>query len=177
MARPAERTGAPMIQAPSSILVDTNVCLDNFLADRDGSQTSQVLIDACREKGVDVLFSIFTLRDVYYHVEAHLKRQIREAGEDVTSERAAIAEQFAWQAMLSLNEQGTAVPADTSDVTVARYFHQVHRDFEDDLVLAAVERSGADYLITNDKKLRAHAPVAAITPTDMLTLLKAADDA
>ncbi|MCI9208049.1 MAG: hypothetical protein HFJ68_05790 [Adlercreutzia caecimuris] len=105
------------------------------------------------------------------------KLYAEEAGEDVTSERSAIAEQFAWQAMLSLNEQGTAVPADTSDVTVARYFHQVHRDFEDDLVLAAVERSGADYLITNDKKLRAHAPVAAITPADMLTLLKAADDA
>ena len=50
--------------------------------------------------------------------------------------------------------------------------HQIHRDFEDDLILAAMERSGADYLVTNDKRLRTHAPVAAITPADMLTLLE-----
>ena len=160
-----------MITAPFSVLLDTNVCLDSFIDGRAGQHNSQKLIDACREKGVDVLFSVFTLRDVYYHIRAHLKHLMREAGEEITSERAAIAEQFAWRIALNLNEQGTLVPADSSDFTIARYFYEVHRDL-DDFILAAVERSGADYLVTGDKRLRNHAPVAALAPDDLLTLLK-----
>lgn len=161
-----------MITAPFSVLLDTNVCLDSFIDGRAGQHNSQKLIDACRERGVDVLFSVFTLRDVYYHIRAHLKHLMREAGEEITSERAAVAEQFAWKIALNLTEQGILVPADSSDFTIARYFHEVHRDLEDDFILAAVERSGADYLVTGDKQLRNHAPVAALAPDDLLTLLK-----
>lgn len=102
---------------------------------------------------------------------------MREAGEEITSERAAIAEQFAGRVALNLNEQGMLVPVDSSDFAIARYFHEVHRDLEDDFILAAVERSGANYLVTGDKQLRNHAPVAALAPDDLLTLLNTIGDA
>lgn len=156
---------------PTSILLDTNVCLDNYIKTRINHQDAQALIDACHRKGIDLLFSVFTLRDVYYHIGAHLKRQMREEGEKITVARASIAEQFAWKMTINLNEQGTLIPVDSSDIALARYFHEIHPDFEDDLILAAVERSGADYLVTNDRQLLSHAPVAALKPSDMLALL------
>ena len=78
------------------------------------------------------------------------------------------------EAVRALWEFAALVPADQSDFVAGRYFHQVHPDLEDDFILAATSRAEADYLVTNDKRLLSHAPVAALTPTDMLTLLKGA---
>ena len=43
----------------------------------------------------------------------------------------------------------------------------------DNLIVAAAQRSNATYLITSDELLIKHAPVAALTPSDALTLLQA----
>lgn len=40
----------------------------------------------------------------------------------------------------------------------------LHRDYEDNLVLAACKRAQVDYLVTNDRKLLEHADLAAKTP-------------
>ena len=166
------RKGAPVTRLPSSVLLDTNVWIDGCVGTRTGSAKSRQLLCMCVEKEISVCLSITSLKDIYYQVGAELKREHRATGEALTEAAALAIEEVSWQSIMTIVEQATIVPADTSDVTVARYFHQIHSDFEDDLVLAAVERSGADYLITNDKRLRAHAPVAAITPADMLTLLE-----
>lgn len=166
------RKGAPVTRLPSSVLLDTNVWIDGCVGTRTGSAKSRQLLCMCVEKEISVCLSITSLKDIYYQVGAELKREHRATGEALTEAAALAIEEVSWQSIMTIVEQATIVPADTSDVTVARYFHQIHRDFEDDLILAAVERSGADYLITNDKKLRTHAPVAAITPADMLTLLE-----
>ena len=54
-------------------------------------------------------------------------------------------------------------------------------DFEDDLLLAAAARVDADYVVTSDRALLRHAPVACLDPADMRALLRvraaAADDA
>ena len=42
---------------------------------------------------------------------------------------------------------------------------------EDDLIIAAAERSRADFLVTFDERLTRHAPVAALAPADVLALL------
>lgn len=166
------RKGAPVTRLPSSVLLGTNVWIDGCVGTRTGSAKSRQLLCMCVEKEISVCLSITSLKDIYYQVGAELKREHRATGEALTEAAALAIEEVSWQSIMTIVEQATIVPADTSDVTVARYFHQIHSDFEDDLVLAAVERSGADYLITNDKRLRAHAPVAAITPADMLTLLE-----
>lgn len=162
-----------MMHLPSTILLDTNVWIDSCIGTRAGSTESRQLLCACARKEIPVCLSITSLKDIYYQVGAELKREHRATGAPLTEAEALAIEEVSWQSTMSIVGQATIVPADTSDITVARYFHQIHRDFEDDLVLAAVERSGADYLITSDKRLRAHAPVAALTPADMLALLKA----
>lgn len=164
--------GSAVMRLPSTILLDTNTWIDSCIGTRTGSAKSRQLLCACVEKEISVCLAITSLKDIYYQVGAELKRERRATGEALTEAAALAIEEVSWQSVMTIVEQATIVPADTSDVTVARYFHQIHRDFEDDLVLAGVERSGADYLITNDKRLRTHAPVAAITPADMLTLLE-----
>ena len=39
-------------------------------------------------------------------------------------------------------------------------------------VVAAARRAKADYLVTNDERLLRHSPVAALSPRDMLALLR-----
>lgn len=66
----------------------------------------------------------------------------------------------------------TAVPLDSSDLVESRRLHQVHRDLEDNLVIAAALRAKADYLVTNDRKIIKHALVPSLSPADMLHLLQ-----
>ncbi len=47
-----------------------------------------------------------------------------------------------------------------------------HAEIEDNLIVAACMRIKADYLVTNDEKLLRHAPVAAVTPRQMVRLLE-----
>lgn len=66
----------------------------------------------------------------------------------------------------------TAVPLDTSDLVESHRLHQIHRGLEDNLVIAAVLRAHADFLVTNDTKIIKHALVPSLSPIDMLRLLQ-----
>ena len=156
---------------PKTILLDTNVWIDNYLGTRRGSSVSRALVNSCQEHGIELCAAILSLKDVYYQIISELKREQRATKEGLDEAHAIAIENLAWQCMLNLSELAALVPADQSDFVVARYFHQVHPDLEDDFVLAATSRAEADYLVTNDKRLLSHAPVAALTPADMLTLL------
>lgn len=72
-----------------------------------------------------------------------------------------------------MQEMGTAVGADGSDLWLACKLREMHDNLEYDIILAACERAKVDYLVTRDKKLIADAPVAALTPQKMTLLLKA----
>jgi predicted nucleic acid-binding protein len=69
-------------------------------------------------------------------------------------------------------EVGAPVGADVSDVWIAQHLRDMHPDFEDDMVLAAARRAGVDYLVTSDRQLIQKADVVALTPEDMLTVLR-----
>lgn len=45
-------------------------------------------------------------------------------------------------------------------------------DFEDCLILAACQLANVRYLVTNDNKLKDKAPLAALSPSDMLSYLE-----
>lgn len=156
---------------PHALLLDTNVWIDNYVGTRAACNNSRALIDTCNQLGIPLLISITSLKDVYYLICLELKHESRNREETVSN--GCAIEEIAWKFVQNAATLATIVPADTSDFHVARYFHELHKDLEDDLILAAMERSGADYLVTNDKKLLLHAPVAAVNPGDMLTLLKA----
>jgi predicted nucleic acid-binding protein len=62
---------------------------------------------------------------------------------------------------------------DNSDVWLARKYRTLHDDFEDNFILAAAERAKVDFLVTSDQSLLRKATVAALSPQDMLAVLKA----
>lgn len=161
-----------MSSYPQAILLDTNVWLENYIGERAAATQSQQLVDYCLEHEIALLVSASSLKDVYYNIGRYLKAKARAEGDEVTESLAGAMEHIAWSDVRNLMENATLVPLDTADFFEARRFYEVHRDFEDDLVLAAAVRAGADYLVTSDKKLLAHAPVATLTPADMLTLLE-----
>lgn len=160
-----------MTPFPRFLLLDTNVWIENYIGERALSSESQSLVDYCLTHEIELLISASSLKDVYYNIGRYLKAKARAEGNEITESFADAIEQIAWGSIRNIMENATLVPLDTTDFLEARRFYEVHRDFEDDLVLAATICAGADYLVTSDKKLIAHAPVAALTPADMLTLL------
>lgn len=75
----------------------------------------------------------------------------------------------------NMTENATAVGADASDLWLADKYLTLHRDYEDNLVLAACKRAQIDYLVTNNRKLLEHADLAAKTPRQMMPILALAE--
>ena len=71
-----------------------------------------------------------------------------------------------------MSELAIAVPCDYTDVWMAQKQRRLHGDFEDDLVIAAAMRVKADLLVTADKALLLHAPVAAVDLADAVKYLE-----
>ena len=163
-----------MMQYPQTLLLDTNVWIENYVGERGELVESRELIDYCLSHEINLLVSITALKDVYYNIGRYLKAKARNEGAEVTESFAAAVEQLAWSSVLNLTELATTIPADLSDFWTARCFHELHRDLEDDLLLAAAQRAQADYLVTSDKRLLSKTLVPTLSPTDMLTLLKTA---
>lgn len=160
-----------MSKAPL-LLLDTNVWLDYYLGDRRDHATAFKLLDTMLSHGLTPLFSVACIKDVYYLVQASLKRVARRASEGVLSEeQLIIARDTAWACIDHMREAGVCVGADGSDVAMAIAQRGLHPDFEDDLVIASALRSGSTMLITNDERFRRHCPVAALSSKDALTWL------
>lgn len=156
---------------PSRVLLDTNVWLDAFDGTRPRFREANELIDVCEQKGIDLLYAVGSAKDVYYLVGASLKRQARTSGEELTEGQASAISAYATACVANMGEIATAVGADATDVWLARKYQRIHADFEDCLVLAAAQRSKADYLVTSDEALLRHAPVAALSLGDFLALV------
>ena len=162
MTRPAER-----------ILLDTNVWLDAFLPERAARSIAQELIALALKSRVDLLYPVHIIPDVFYLAFIDVKRLLRGQGSDELVAQAART--TAWEYVNSMREIATAVAADNSDVWLASKWESLHGDIEDNLVLAAAKRAEADYVVTSDRQLLAHAAlagVAAVSPEDMLAVLQ-----
>lgn len=161
-----------MSTIPSKLLIDTNVWLDMFVFSRPGHVSAKELIGYALGANIQLLYSPISLKDVEYIAAATFKREVRAQGDMVDDACALVARQFAWSCVQSMRRVATAVGTDESDMWLAEKYHAIHPDFEDDIMLAAAKRSGADYLVTGDTQLLARAPVPAITPSDLLVLLR-----
>lgn len=159
---------------PGRILFDTNVWIDVYDGARRGSSVANRLVDQCESKGVEILYAAVSIKDVYYLLGVGIKRQLRArgAGGDLDDAAFKAVEEYAGACIANMDEVGTAVGMDASDVWLARKYQRIHADFEDDLVLAAAQRAQVDYVVTNDAEMIKHAPVAALTPEDMLALMQ-----
>lgn len=157
---------------PSSLVIDTCVWVDNYLGTRPGSGEARSLLDAAIRLDIDLLYAITSAKDVHYLVAQVLKREQAREGAPLTPSLVAANKETAWACVENMERNATAVGLDASDVWLAHKFKPVHDDFEDNLVVAAARRAKADYLVTNDERLLRHSPVAALSPRDMLALLR-----
>lgn len=159
-------------EKPATMLLDTNVWVDQFLGVRPHSGASRALVDLMGELAITPLYSIGSSKDAYYTIRATCKRQMRSENDGVLTEgQAVVANEIAWACLENMVELGTAVGCDETDVWLARKQRAVHSDFEDDLVIAAAMRSGA-LLVTNNEELLRHCPVAAMDAHDATLYLQ-----
>lgn len=153
------------------LMVDSCVWVDAYCADHAGCEDARAFLSQAAGAGVQLLFAVHAAKDVLYVLEHEFKRMARQAGTlDEGTARAAKA--TALGCLRAMQGVATAVGADQSDLWLADRYLALHNDFEDNLVLAACRRSGADFLVTDDRALLAHADVAAKTPRQMADVLQ-----
>ena len=163
-----------MTYNPPILLIDTNVWLDLFLPHRPNRETAMQLLDEAEAREAVLTYPSQALLDVYQKVRSDNKRWIR-ASRPLTESDALAIKRMAWDFVELMRSKATAIPVDANDVALACAFRDTHDDLEDDLVLAACRRAHADYLVTNDASLLAHAPIEAKTPAEMLELLRSGE--
>ena len=161
-----------MTGAVSVAVVDTNVWLDNYLGARPGSKTSRSFIVKARSSGLQLAYPIHALPDIFYLLQANVKKKAREEGAFTEGDALAIRE-LAWACIENMREFAVAVGADESDAWRACKYRHLGNDLEDNMVMAAAERAKARFIVTNDRELIRKATVAAYTPEDALAYLKA----
>lgn len=151
-----------------TLLLDTNVWIDNFFEGRPKSKEARALITTAIKQNIPLFYSAGTIKDFYYLVSLQLKRDISNA---LSETNAKAISEISWKLLDTLHELGTAVGLDESDIWLAKKYRSIHGDFEDNLIIAAAQRANVTYLVTNDKKLILHAPIAALTPKAVIELI------
>lgn len=162
-----------MTGKPTRIVVDTCVWLDNYLWFRPGCRDAQGLIDTALGADVCLLYAVTAIKDVYYLAQRLLKEQFRRDGAVLTEGDFGAIEEIAWSCVSNMEEIATAVGIDSFDIHLAAKYRSVHRDFEDNLAVAAVQRAQADLLVTNNRQLIGNAPVAALSAVEATRLIGA----
>lgn len=156
----------------TAFLLDTNVLVDYYCGLRIGHQPARTFIERALSVDAPLFYAIESIKDAHYLIAAFHKSRARDEGRILTQAEALAANITAWGCIEHLQEIATAVGADLSDVRLATKLRSIHSDFEDNLIIAAAERAQADYLVTNDKRLLVHSPVAALSTEDALALLE-----
>jgi predicted nucleic acid-binding protein len=154
------------------VLVDTCVWVDNYCADHAGGADAKRFLQMAVGQGAELLYAVHATKDVLYVLESEFKRAARRELGTLDEPTVRAAKRAALGCMRNMCDLATAVGADVSDVWLADKYLRIHGDFEDNLVLAACRRAKADYLVTNDRALIAHADVVAKTPREMLDLMR-----
>ena len=155
------------------IMLDTNVWLDVFVPGRNGSATATRLVRDAVEANATLLYSARILTDLFYEIRRDAAEWVRASAGSVSKEAARLCHDYAWSCIEDLHQLAVAVGTDDADVWLSLKYRSLSEDLEDNLVLAAAQRAGVDYLVTSDRVLLSKATVAALAPQDMLTVLEA----
>lgn len=153
------------------VLVDTCVWVDSYCADHVAGADAKQFLQMAFTQNAELLYAVHAAKDVLYVLENEFKRAARRELGTIDESVALAAKKAALGCTRNMCDLATAVGADTSDIWLANKYLRIHQDFEDNLVLAACRRAKADYLVTNDRTLIAHADVTAKTPREMLDLM------
>ncbi|NMM99666.1 PIN domain [Bifidobacterium sp. DSM 109958] len=162
---------------PRSVLLDTNVLLDHLMR-RDGrAGHATAMLKACIRHDVTLQCASTSLKDIAYISAAALRRELssREAlSPDSLLETATMREllhRIPWQCVEQVRALCGIVAVDRETCDRAIALRDRHDDFEDDLIVAAAQRSGSAYVVTSDRQLISHFPGYCITPSRLTALL------
>ena len=153
---------------PSSVLVDTCVWVAYLMGVQPQCAEATQLFEACALNDVTLLYAPTTLKDVFYIVPRQARRDALAAGEDVDGVSFV---PLAWAAVRKITEIAVAAPQALSECELAWTLRSRHADFEDNLVVAAAETCGADYVVTYDQAFISHYTPVCVTPGQLLALL------
>lgn len=169
---PRNTGGDGMGYKQTKVLVDTNLWIDKYIPHGPTSEASREVLRLCVSDDIALLYPMRSLVDVFWQVTRDRKNWLRREYGEITEAQARAVNADAWACVDNMMEVGAPVGADVSDVWIAQHLRDMHPDFEDDMVLAAARRAGVDYLVTSDRQLIQKADVVALTPEDMLTVLR-----
>ena len=148
--------------APVRILVDTNVWLDHYLDRGARHDDAQRLVEAAADERAVLYVTDGILKDFFFVFQRTLRAAYRAEGLEVTSSLAAAIEETAWGCLRSLMHVAIVVPMGTADVWQAFTYRRTHGDFEDDLLVAAARRAGADFIASSDAELARRSPITCL---------------
>lgn len=157
--------------AKLALLLDTNVWHEYEMGDSPQHGSSE-LVKWAAVRNVRLGIAAHSLKDLFSLIERDLKRMNAEDPKIDGEQCGSAARCAAWGALNELIEHVEVVGSDYMDAYLAIKYRPFHDYYEDNLVIAACERMGADVLVTNDQKLLKHAPVLAMTPVNALEWLK-----
>ena len=155
----------------NGLLLDTNVWLDYLMPDRAGHQEAFQLVDLAIRTEMPLLIAAHSLKDLYYLFWQIGKARNRAEGKLTPEAASESARAAAWAATTLIAEHATVVGSDASDAWLALKLRDTHFDYEDNLVVAAALRADPRFLVTGDRTLITHSPVATVTPGDALHYL------
>lgn len=153
-----------------TMLVDTNVWLDDCLVYRPNHKQSKEFLLKASSTDLNLVFAPHQTKDVFGLVGKLTKECIKRESGTLTQADASFAKQYAWSYLDYMSAVATPIACDVSDVWLAQKQRKIHGEYEDDLVIAAAMRAGAT-IITNDEKLIKHCPVAVLTVDDAMKYL------
>lgn len=161
---------------PIKILVDTNIWLDYFLA-RSGhhNPVSTFIAKAYEREDIALYVPSLSLKDLAYQLSSLMKLDAQRAGKGVTPDIATAAREVSWGCVRNVLEKALVAPIGHTEVLGAFTYKRIHDDFEDDLVLAALDAVDANFLMTHDDALRRHVGDFCITAEEGLELLAELD--
>ena len=160
-----------MTDNAARVVVDSNVWIDSYCPWHAGSQAARQFLAKARLNGMMLFYPVHVMKDVVYVLRHEYLRDIKRAKGSVLEGDALAVDEIALACMRNMNELATAVGADASDIWLANKYLKIHKDFEDNMLLAACKRCDADYLVTSDQRLINDANVLSKTPAQMLSLL------
>ncbi|MGI6217443.1 MAG: type II toxin-antitoxin system VapC family toxin [Coriobacteriales bacterium] len=160
------------MQKRLSLMLDTNVLLDYFDTTRPGCESATKLVNHAIRNGLQLMVSPMSLKDFYYLVAQGIKREAGKSGKEIDDKLASAAESYAWNCTREIMDVATILSVDSHDVELASNLHELHVDFEDDLLLAVAMRSEVAYLVTGDEHLAAKSTVPTMNAADLVKLLQ-----
>lgn len=155
-----------------TVVIDTNVWVDNYLTNRPGHGAAEELLARLWKEKATIAFCPVSAKDVFFVTAQELKRECRQGLGTLSEADALACNEIAWGCVQNMMDNAVAANIGQAEMWLAVKYKRLHGDFEDNLIMAAAQSAEADYFVTNDQALLGKCPVNAFTPRGMLDYLK-----